>query len=299
MSGRIHLKDQFGNDLYFGHAGDVWMPLFPHIPDFRQHLQDIRHLELRPDDIIIAGYPKSGFHWNHEIVHMLVHGAPEYVGTSGFGEFFDANLAASILPPVKPRIFFTHFKFHHLPQQMREKGVKLIYLTRNPKDLWVSLYNHVGREKKENRDWVALLYSDALPPDWYGDWFDYVLGWEKEIEANSDHPILVSNFEDLKKVAADSLKQVEKINEFLGLKRSKELCAKIAQACEFPSLKKAKDDQTTEEVRKMLWKDNAPGFYRKGELGDWKNWFTESQNDRFDAEYKKRMAGSKLTFTFA
>ena len=61
MSGQIHLKDRYGNDLNFLNGGDVWVAIFPDIDDdYRQHLKNLRRLELRPDDIIVAGYPRSG-----------------------------------------------------------------------------------------------------------------------------------------------------------------------------------------------------------------------------------------------
>ena len=44
--------------------------------------------------------------------------------------------------------------------------------------------------------------------------------------------------------------------------------------------------------------EGKPPFIRKRIVGDWKNYFTEAQNKRFDEEYARRMRGTGLDFDF-
>ena len=39
-------------------------------------------------------------------------------------------------------------------------------------------------------------------------------------------------------------------------------------------------------------------FLRKGQVGDWRNVFTQEQSDRLDALYAEKMAGSGLVFEY-
>ena len=43
--------------------------------------------------------------------------------------------------------------------------------------------------------------------------------------------------------------------------------------------------------------EEAPHF-RKGVVGDWRNYFSEEQSARMDAECRKRLAGTELDFLF-
>ncbi|XP_070204440.1 sulfotransferase 1C2-like isoform X2 [Littorina saxatilis] len=183
------------------------------------------------------------------------------------------------------------------PRQIFVKKTKVIYMERNPKDTWVSLYHHtngrkgtVGYEGTWNHFFDLMISGFGY---WYGDWFDYVLEWEDVIKTQTQVPIFTSAFEDLKQ---DPVGQIEKLDQFLGTNRGRQLCEQIADACSFTNMKKAKE-MPSESKHKML-KENAAGFYRKGEVGDWKNWFTLAQNELFDEVFKKRMAGSSLRYTF-
>ncbi|CAL1534496.1 unnamed protein product [Lymnaea stagnalis] len=118
--------------------------------------------------------------------------------------------------------------------------------------------------------------------------------FQKGIEAHPDCPIYTSVFEDMK---LDLVGGVKKLNEFLATGCSDELCEQIAVACSFTNMKEYKDS-TASEQGKSMFKNKNFGFYRKGEVGDWKNWFTVAMNEEFDVEYKKRMAEYKTVYKY-
>ncbi|KAK7485374.1 hypothetical protein BaRGS_00023322, partial [Batillaria attramentaria] len=145
----VELKDKFGNDICFGHGGDILCPVYVENRDWRQHLRDLKDADLKSSDVIIAGYPKTGTHWTIEIVHMLMRNTTEYDQESELPGFFDftPQEKGSNPPDSPPRLFSTHLMLHHLPRQVWEKKVKVVYLLRNPKDVWVSLYHQTNKHR--------------------------------------------------------------------------------------------------------------------------------------------------------
>ena len=67
---------------------------------------------------------------------------------------------------------------------------------------------------------------------------------------------------------------------------------RIVKQCSFESMK------ANPRIKKCMGarKPNAPLFIRKGEAGDWKNYFTEEQNKAFDEQFAERMKGTGLNF---
>ena len=70
---------------------------------------------------------------------------------------------------------------------------------------------------------------------------------------------------DVSFLLQDPVGQIEKLDQFLGYNRGRKLCEQIADACSFTKMKSAKADSVPEEIKKIYFKDNAVGFYRKGE----------------------------------
>ncbi|CAL1543633.1 unnamed protein product, partial [Lymnaea stagnalis] len=147
------LTDRFGNTFFFGNAGDYW-----HIPfpigadnDYRTHARNIRDMEIRPDDVLICSFPKTGLHWHVEIMHMLKEKKVQFTDrTRGnmLDSFLDAKAITSFESLPSPRTLVTHVPFRYIPRQALEKKIKIVYLDRNPKDVLVSFYsqmnNHVA-----------------------------------------------------------------------------------------------------------------------------------------------------------
>ncbi|KAH9492178.1 Sulfotransferase 1C4 [Bulinus truncatus] len=255
-------------------------------------------MEIRDDDVLICSYPKTGLHWHIEIVNMLMEGSADMSNLPDEKIcFVDSRNMQTFVSRPSPRLLATHVPFRHLPRQVLEKKIKIIHLDRNPKDTLVSMYHHLNKTKP------PLNYPGTFEHFFhlilevryiYGDMFDHSMEWQNGIEANPDVPIYTSVYEDL---LADPVDGVKKINQFLATDRTDELCQQIADACSFTNMKQYKE-RTAQPSSSGLFKDNKIAFYRKGEVGDWKNWFTVAMNEEFDEEYKKRMSEYKTVYKF-
>merc|ERR1712207_86202 len=127
----------------------------------------------------------------------------------------------------------------------------------------------------------------------FGSWFDHTLGWWQRAQ-NSDR-ILWMTYESLH----DNVHiQIKRIAEFLGVAADDRLIDAVAIEAKFDNMR----EQSSNNI--ILKKDAAvtdkpkTNFFRKGEVGDWRNHFSEQENQEFDRLYTEKIAGSGLTFDF-
>ncbi|XP_046548131.1 sulfotransferase 1C4-like [Haliotis rubra] len=191
--------------------------------------------------------------------------------------------------PGSPRVLNTHVRYNQLPVQAREKKCRIIFVLRNPKDVVVSFFNHHKSFKNLYGEYNGSL-KDYLPfylagKTDYGSWFDYVLEWEKDIEAQQDrHPIHIMYYEDMKQ---KPLEEIRKLAVFLGVPTDDSLYSAVAEKCSFKNMKGDKEPYDPKFKGQLF-------VYRKGQVGDWQNWLTPEQNEMFDKLYQEKMKDSKF-----
>ena len=83
---------------------------------------------------------------------------------------------------------------------------------------------------------------------------------------------------------------MEKIAKFIGKELSPETRALIVQQTSLDAMKSS--DHTNHS-----WFEGV-NYIRKGQVGGWKEYFTEEQNKLFDKVFKEKMEGTGLTFEF-
>ncbi|XP_063964767.1 sulfotransferase 1C2A-like [Lytechinus pictus] len=200
-----------------------------------------------------------------------------------------------------PRMLKSHCHSPFLPADIGtdDPKAKVIYVARNPKDTAVSMYhfcNYVPNlPSYESWDvFFEEFLADRAPE---GSWFENVLPWWRK----RNHPnVLFLKYEDMKKDLPGAVRQIA---EFMGISLSDDVIAKIAEASTFKAMKNNPSSNPDTMIMKGIEqagmeKPKDKSFMRKGVVGDWKNYFTDDQNKRFDELYEKQMAGSGLEFEF-
>lgn len=241
-------------------------------------LRGYLQFQVRPQDIFLSSYPRSGTTWLQYILHVLVHD-----GDSGFrhiaqvAPWFERNLSlgrcqADDFEGLRsPRIFKSHLPLHWLP-----KGARYIYIERDGRDVALSYYHfyrsHLGYQGDLDEFFDQFLCGNLQ----YGSWFKHTAGFRRLLGRPD---LLLLQYEAL---LDDLPGQMHRIANFCGLKHSPARITALSELCRFTRMKRDQerfDHAAGEGVRPVL-----PGqFIRKGSRGDHRSALSTTQMAAFKA----------------
>ncbi|KAE8657128.1 Flavonol sulfotransferase-like [Hibiscus syriacus] len=265
-----------------------------------------QRFQAQPTDTILCSIPKTGSTWLKSLVFAILTRTSFDDSTTPllskfphefvpFIELSHADLPT--YPDMGIPVLATHVPYSSLPTSIIDSGCKLVYICRNPKDSFVSLYHFNS---------TILTSQNAQPPGLdeafelfcegvsiYGPYWDHVLGYWK---ASLEHPnkILFLKYEEMKH---DTISYVKKLADFIGYsfsseEQQKEVPEKIVKMCSFENLSNLEVNKREEMYMGMI---QHKMYFRKGKVGDWKNCLTSEMAQRLDQITHQKLSGSGLS----
>lgn len=269
---------------------------------FTDNWDNVQNFQARPDDILIATYPKAGTTWVSYILDLLyfrqtgqerqasvpIYDRVPFLEICAPGLDTGKDLADRL--PTSPRLIKTHFPVQFVPKSFWEQNCRMVYVARNAKDNMVSYYhfNRMNTVQPEAGDWSKFFHDFMEGKMVFGSWYEHVKGWWTKKQTYSK--IHYMFYEDLVK---DTGRELDKLCNFLGLSPSAEEKNRIANGVQFDNMKK--DNMANYSTNPVMDFKISP-FMRKGKVGDWRTHFTVAQNEEFDEDYKKKMEDTTVEF---
>ncbi len=251
---------------------------------------------------MLYGCLPTGTTWTEMITYLVLNGADieeanskplllrsKYMEMTPPGTQVCGAQLAQADPP--PRMMKTHLQEHIVRRAVMEGKPRVIVVMRNPKDNLVSFY-HFHKN----------LPTLAFPGTWneffdlykkkellYGDIMDFNIGWWKH---RDEENFLVLKYEDMKR---DLTSTVQRIAQHCQVKLSPEQVAKIVAQSDFEAMQSSCNAVRMSAEAMGL---SVKKFIRKGEVGDWRNYFTPEQSAYVDAQCKERLAPEGIDFSY-
>ncbi|KAK0593143.1 hypothetical protein LWI29_031759 [Acer saccharum] len=268
------------------------------------------HFEARSNDVILASFPKTGTTWlkalcscilqEHDHDHddqLSLKNPHALVRTLEYDLFKDdvtlPDIDLSTMP--SPRLFHTHMAYSHLPDSvLKNPDCKIVYITRNPKDVFVSNWHFFNsdswRTSPEPYPMEKVLDEVCKGHQFCGPFFDHVLEfWFESLKM--PEKILFLKYEEMKR---DPKGELKKLAAFLGRPFSnEEQVEKVLWRSSFDRLKNLEVNKNGVVFDLEL---SNKLFFRRGIVGDWKNYFTDEMKKKLDEISCMKLEGSGLDF---
>ncbi|GAB6018595.1 hypothetical protein CHUAL_000283 [Chamberlinius hualienensis] len=260
--------------------------------------------QAKKDDVFVVSYPKTGTTWMQEMVYLIGNLDDDVKKRSSDNlekrfphlEYPKEDLDKFEKPQhqhKRPKFYKTHLPYTILPKSIHEHKCKIVYITRNPKDTLVSLWNFYKMLKPVSyrgtlKEFLNLFINDQVV---YAPYSRNVIEfWNHHDDPN----VLFVTYEDVTK---DIRSNVIKIADFLGKNLNEEQVEQVCRHCNFSEMSKnPKANYSHWNKEGLINKDEK--FLRKGEVGGWRNHFDDEINSRMDQWISEHFKDVEIPFTY-
>ncbi|RID78833.1 hypothetical protein BRARA_A01620 [Brassica rapa] len=253
-----------------------------------------RGFQPQDTDVIVASFPKCGTLWLKALTVALLERSKNR--SSEDQHPLLSNNPHNLLLSSSPRLFSTHMPYHTLQEALKDSPCKVVYICRDAKDSLVSRWYIICRclNKEEDRSILESMFeSFCSGVCLFGPYWDHILSYWK---ASLENPkrVMFMRYDEVK---TDPHGQVKKLAEFLGCPFSEEevnngAVDEILEMCSLPSLSSLEVNKTGKSINGIDYKNH----FRKGIVGDWKNYLTPEMGNKIDIIMEEKLKDSGLKF---
>ncbi|KAF5295480.1 hypothetical protein FQR65_LT10468 [Abscondita terminalis] len=272
---------------------------------YKVYYQRIRDVEIREDDVFLAGFTKSGTRWAQEMVWLIVNNfdyqraktielakrAPLLELNALFKPDFDVGFDKDNVKLFKsmesPRCVRTHLEWNLLPADIVNglKKPKIIVTLRRPEDVCVSYFHHSKEHEKYSgsfENFCETFLAGRVP---HGPFWSQVFSyWNKKENDN----ILFIKYSDMK---TDLTSVIKEVSKFLDKSMSTDEMVTLSEHLTFDSLKKNKCFNN-EHLLDANSKCNP--WIRRGVLDGYKSSMSAELQQKFQLWTEQHLKGTDL-----
>ncbi|KAL8533566.1 hypothetical protein ACS0TY_009822 [Phlomoides rotata] len=253
-----------------------------------KHLEGViscqKNFQLQHSDIFLVSAPKSGTTWLKAIIFTLVnrsrfplvknhplitHNPHDLVPFLEIKHYVGDQTPAAFSLLSSPRFFSTHLPHGSLPESLQNSpACKIVYLCRNPKDIFVSLWHFTNRLKPREAQTNSIsevfdMFCRGV--SLFGPVWDHALGYWNRSRDNPDG-VMFLKYEDMMEKPGI---HIRRLAEFLGCPFSGEeeefgVADAILNMCSFDNLRGLEVNKNG----KLSSGEETKAFFRRGVVGD-------------------------------
>jgi len=170
----------------------------------------------------------------------------------------------------------THLMHHLLPESVHSSGAKVLYVSRDARDVCVSYYHYARLVNfmMYRGTFQEFRASFQRGETLYGPYREHVKSYLDHADT-----VLCLTYEQLH---SDRAEVVRKVAKFLGRTLTDASIQGIVHHTSFDVMKRDPSTNFTHwEDSGLAVRDEEGTFMRKGKVGDWTNYFSEADSDAF------------------